>query len=93
VTTTPRPTTRPAPDPAAHTPVRPLWLCRTCAAPWPCGPARLALLHRYAHDRPALPHHLTAAYHEALRDLTTLNPHDGPTPADLYRRFLAWPPT
>ena len=85
--------TEPGAGRLAHTPVRPLWLCRTCAAPWPCGPARLALLQRYHGDRVGLALHLTGAYREALRDLTTLNPYDGPTPADIYRRFLGWPRT
>ena len=76
----------------AHTPIRPLWLCRVCAAPWPCGEARLALLHRWQGDRTGLAHHLTGMYREALSDLTTLNPHDGPSPAEIFRRFLTWPP-
>jgi len=81
-------TTRPGTD---HTPIRPLWLCRRCGLPWPCGEARLALLQRYDGDQLGLSHHLTGLYRQALSDLTRLNPHDGPTPADIFRRFLLWP--
>lgn len=37
-----------------HLPLRPLWLCRVCAAPWPCPVARLTLRQEYAHDRVGL---------------------------------------
>ena len=78
---------------APHTPLRPLWLCRRCGHPWPCGEARLALLQRWQGDRLGLSNYLAGAYREALSDLTKLNPHDGPSPADIFRRFLAWPPS
>ncbi|TDB73402.1 hypothetical protein E1165_17420 [Micromonospora sp. KC723] len=35
-----------APAEAEHLPMRPLWLCRRCGQPWPCGAAKLALLRR-----------------------------------------------
>ncbi|TDB75240.1 hypothetical protein [Micromonospora sp. KC723] len=73
-------------------PLRPIWLCRCCAAPWPCATARLTLVAEYAHDRVALSVYLCAMLHDAAEDLYRLNPHDGPDPATLFRRFLAWVP-
>ncbi|NJP33528.1 hypothetical protein HCJ94_16435 [Micromonospora sp. HSS6-12] len=73
-----------------HTPLRPLWLCRACAGPWPCGSARVTLLREYAHDRVALLIHLGGLLHDAAGQLHTLNPHDGPDPAQLFDRFLGW---
>lgn len=74
----------------AHLPLRPLWLCRVCAAPWPCAVARLSLLREYAHDRVGLLVHLSERLHEAAGELHTLNPYDGPTPGQLFARFLGW---
>ncbi|MDG4832236.1 hypothetical protein O7627_23415 [Solwaraspora sp. WMMD1047] len=74
----------------AHRPRRPLWLCRDCAQPWPCADARRILLHEHAADRSALRINLATSMHEAVRDLLTLNPHEAPTPAELWTRFLAW---
>ncbi|MEU7585992.1 hypothetical protein AB0A95_06790 [Micromonospora sp. NPDC049230] len=85
-----------APDDRATTPrrphlaLRPLWLCRVCAAPWPCPVARLTLRQEYAHDRVGLSVHLCAVLHEAATDRYRLNPHDGPDPAVLFTRFLGW---
>ncbi|MFE9916144.1 hypothetical protein ACFYPG_13405 [Micromonospora sp. NPDC005553] len=73
-----------------HLPLRPLWLCRVCAAPWPCPIARLALRQEYAHDRIGLSIYLCTVLHEAAHDLYLLNPHDGPDPAALFTRFLGW---
>ncbi|WTY54294.1 hypothetical protein OG617_05360 [Micromonospora sp. NBC_01412] len=73
-----------------HLPLRPLWLCRACAAPWPCATARLMLLREYADDRIALLIHLAGLLHEATGHLYTLNPHDAPEPGQLFDRFLAW---
>jgi hypothetical protein len=72
--------------------LRPLWLCRVCAAPWPCADARLDLVTEYAHDRVALSIFLCAVLHEAAADLYRLNPQDGPDPAVFFARFLAWVP-
>ncbi|MET7805203.1 hypothetical protein [Micromonospora chersina] len=36
--------------------------------------------------------YLSGLYHEATHDLFRLNPHDGPTPRDLFERFVAWGP-
>lgn len=73
-----------------HTPLRPLWLCRACAAPWPYAPARLSLLHEHADDRVALLVYLGGMLHDATGELHRLNPHDGPEPGQLYARFLGW---
>ncbi|MFC8297750.1 hypothetical protein [Micromonospora orduensis] len=73
-----------------HLPLRPLWLCRVCAAPWPCPVARLTLRQEYAHDRIALSIYLCAVLHDAAADLYRLDPHDGPDPAALFARFLGW---
>ncbi|WP_329020266.1 hypothetical protein OG271_11725 [Micromonospora rifamycinica] len=34
---------------------------------------------------------MSGLYHEASHDLFRLNPQDGPTPRDLFERFVAWP--
>jgi hypothetical protein len=84
--TQPPPTSRPR----AHLPRRPLWLCRACAHPWPCGQARLDLLREFAADPSRLRIHLTERMHAALADLHALNPHQMPSPAVIFARFLAW---
>lgn len=73
-----------------HVPQRPLWLCRTCAQPWPCGEARLRLTREYAHDRVALRIYLASRMHASIRDLITLDPHNAPTAEAFFHRFLAW---
>ena len=73
-----------------HSPRRPLWLCRVCAGPWPCGAARLALLRDYAGATTSLRVYLATCMHEAARDLLTLNRYDAPSPDALWNRFLAW---
>ncbi|OKI77758.1 hypothetical protein A6A27_17010 [Micromonospora sp. CB01531] len=73
-----------------HTPLRPLWLCRACAAPWPCPIARLTLLREYVDDRVALLVYLGGMLHDAAGELHLLHPQDGPTPGHLYARFLGW---
>ncbi|MFE9692686.1 hypothetical protein [Micromonospora sp. NPDC005806] len=74
----------------AHLPLRPLWLCRDCAAPWPCAPARLTLLREYADDRVALLVYLGGMLHDAAGQLHSLHPDDGPEPKQLFGRFLGW---
>ncbi|WP_307799542.1 flavin reductase [Micromonospora antibiotica] len=76
-----------APLPGPHTPVRPLWLCRVDARPWPCGEAKLALLTRYDGDRPGLLILLSRLSVEASTHLTQL---DSGRRADLTNRFLRW---
>ncbi|MGA4728790.1 hypothetical protein ACPB67_15295 [Micromonospora taraxaci] len=84
------PDDRPGAPRRPHLPLRPLWLCRVCAAPWPCPVARLTLCQEYAHDRIALSIYLCTVLHDAAADLYRLNPHDGLDPAVLFTRFLGW---
>lgn len=74
----------------SHLPQRPLWLCRTCAQPWPCGAARVRLIREYAHDRIALRIYLACQLHVAIADLLALDPHGAPTAEAFFARFLAW---
>ncbi|WFE97342.1 hypothetical protein [Micromonospora sp. WMMD987] len=76
-----------APLPGRHTPVRPIWLCRVDANPWPCGEAKLALLARYDGDRPGLLALLAGLSAEATEHLTHL---DNGRRTDVTDRFLAW---
>ncbi|MFV2103437.1 hypothetical protein [Micromonospora sp. LOL_024] len=73
-----------------HTPLRPMWCCRADGQPWPCGEARLLLRVEYDGNLPGLSIYLVGLMYEAIRDLYQLNPADGPTPAALFDRFLAW---
>ncbi|MFG1677058.1 hypothetical protein [Micromonospora sp. NPDC049282] len=84
------PQIRPRPAVRPHIPSRPLWLCRICAAPWPCQPARLLLLVEYRTDRAALSIYMAGCLFDATADLLTLNPNPGPSPKDLFDRFVAW---
>ncbi|MFC8846529.1 MULTISPECIES: hypothetical protein [unclassified Micromonospora] len=81
---------RAGPPPTPHTALQPLWLCRACAAPWPCAVARLTLRREYTHDRVGLHVYLCAVLHEATADLYRLRPHDGLDPRALFDRFLGW---
>jgi hypothetical protein len=74
----------------AHQPQRPLWICRRCAQPWPCGQARLDLRRAFGTDRAGLRIHLTDQMYEALRDRYRLTPYEMLTPAEVWHRFLAW---
>lgn len=76
--------------PQLHVPRRPLWLCRACAQPWPCGEARVRLIREYAHDRVALRIYLASRMHESIDDLLTLDPQGAPTAEAFFARFLAW---
>jgi hypothetical protein len=75
-------------EPPPHLAVRPLWLCRACAAPWPCGPARRHLRREYAPDRVGLSVYLAGVLYEATADLLALGTEV--TPKELFERFLAW---
>ena len=75
-----------------HTPRRPLWTCRACAQPWPCPEARLLLKAEYHTRQQNLSIYLAGLYYEAMHDLYHLNPHDGPSPRQLFDRFIAWGP-
>ncbi len=70
--------------------MRPLWLCRVCAAAWPCPPARLLLTLEYRRDRVALSVYLASQLFDATADLIKLNPNPALTPVELFDRFLAW---
>ncbi|MBY8871217.1 hypothetical protein K7640_05070 [Micromonospora sp. PLK6-60] len=70
--------------------MRPLWLCRVCAGPWPCQPARLLLLLEYRRDRVGLSVYLAGCLFDAAGDLLKLNAKPEPSPAELFDRFLAW---
>ncbi|TYC25107.1 hypothetical protein FXF52_07340 [Micromonospora sp. MP36] len=67
-----------------------MWLCRVCAAPWPCAIARLTLLREYVDDRVSLLVYLGGMLHDAAGELHLLHPQDGPEPSQLYARFLGW---
>ncbi|MEV4386877.1 hypothetical protein AB0J68_14360 [Micromonospora sp. NPDC049580] len=73
-----------------HLPMRPLWLCRVCAAAWPCQPARLLLTMEYRRDRVGLSVYMAGLLFEATADLIKLNPNPAPSPADLFARFVGW---
>ncbi|MBM7077518.1 MULTISPECIES: flavin reductase [Micromonospora] len=73
--------------PGRHTPLRPIWLCRVDANPWPCGEAKLALLARYGDDLPGLLALLTGLSAEATEHLTQL---DNGRRIDVTDRFLTW---
>ncbi|RGC68946.1 hypothetical protein C5N14_10355 [Micromonospora sp. MW-13] len=73
-----------------HLPVRPIWLCRVCAGPWPCSPARLRLRHEYADSPVTLAVYLAGLMLEAGDQLTRLHPYTAPPAGVLYRRFLGW---
>mgnify|MGYP006218221885 CR=1 FL=1 len=71
-----------------HQPLRPTWLCRSCAAPWPCQPARLVLLRDFAGDQIGLSVYGCSMMHLAVNDLLRLDAV--PDPAALFARFLSW---
>nr|WP_240033329.1 hypothetical protein [Micromonospora globbae] len=73
-----------------HTPIRPIWLCRACGHPWPCGDARLALLAEYERNRVSLFVYLAGALGDAADDLAKLRA-DVPSDGELFDRFLGWP--
>jgi hypothetical protein len=75
-----------------HIALRPLWLCRACADPWPCATARLLLKAQYDQDQVALSIHMCGVLHEAVRDLYRLNPHEAPAPRAMFDRFVGWTP-
>ncbi|KAB1910713.1 flavin reductase [Micromonospora sp. AMSO31t] len=68
-----------------HVAARPSWRCRACGAPWPCSPARLALLGEYREDRIALLVYLGTLLCEATADLA-----DRHAPQRLADRFVTW---
>ncbi|GIJ79541.1 hypothetical protein [Micromonospora phaseoli] len=79
-------------DGPQHLPLRPLWLCRACGLTWPCAEARLLLRVEYDNRRLDLAVYLSGLYYEATHDLFRLDPEGGPTPRELFQRFVAWGP-
>ncbi|GAA3736097.1 hypothetical protein GCM10022225_18530 [Plantactinospora mayteni] len=71
-------------------PIRPIWLCRSCGAPWPCGPARLSLIDEFRNEPSGLSVHLAGALFEAIKDLYNLNFPPGPDMVALFMRFVGW---
>jgi hypothetical protein len=79
-----------APSSPEHVPLRPTWLCRTCAFPWPCAQARHDLLADHADDLVFLAVFMASTMAEAVRDLVELHPATTPTPAQIWDRFMQW---
>ncbi|WP_018787308.1 hypothetical protein [Micromonospora sp. CNB394] len=73
-----------------HLPIRPMWLCKRCAHPWPCAVARLSLVAEYAGDRVGMSVYLCGQLYEAAIDLHRLNPNEAPSPQALFVRFVGW---
>lgn len=73
-----------------HLPLRPIWLCRVCAAPWPCGSARLMLRSQYTNDRVALSVYMASMLGEASDDLRRLNPQSELDQVAIFGRFMGW---
>lgn len=82
---------RSVPAPLGHLPLRPLWLCRACGQPWPCGRAKLDLLASYRDSPLNLLIYLAGLLHEAIDDLHRLNPGTTGDVRNLFDRFLGWP--
>lgn len=78
----------------SHLPLRPLWICRLDAYPWPCADARLDLTNGFRDRTVNLTLFLAAQFVDALNDLHTIDPTLGPPPDArvLYERFLGWVP-
>lgn len=65
-----------------HVPHRPTWDCLCCGKPWPCDPAREALMQEGNGATRGI--YLSVQLTVALQDLPT-------TPSgELYERFFAW---
>ena len=71
--------------------MRPLWLCRRCGQPWPCGAAKVALVAEYRDSPVSLFLYLAGFLHDAIDDLHRLNPSVTGSAAAMFDRFLGWP--
>lgn len=71
--------------------MRPLWLCRRCGQPWPCGAAKLALLAEYREVPVSLFLYLAGCLYDAIDDLHRLSPSVTGSATDMFDRFLGWP--
>jgi hypothetical protein len=80
--------------PAPHLPLRPLWICRLDAQPWPCAQARLDLVDGFRDRTLSLTLYLAGQFVEALGDLNAIDPELGRPPDSrvLYERFIGWVP-
>lgn len=80
--------------PALHLPLRPLWICRLVAQPWPCADARLALVDGFRDRTPSLTLLLASQFVEELGDLDTIAPklRAPPDSRVLDERFIGWVP-
>jgi hypothetical protein len=72
-----------------HAPLRPLWICRTCGTPWPCATGRLKLKAEYCEHRADLPVFMATVMHDAIVDLSRINPAELDL-ADMFNRFIGW---
>jgi hypothetical protein len=65
-----------------HIADRPSWNCRACGDPWPCAPARKALIAELTMVGLAV--YMWTNLEEAARDLS------GEPFGEVYTRFLGW---
>lgn len=71
-----------ASDQEKHLPDRPFWECRSCLRPWPCAPAKAALLSELGRVEVAV--YMWQCLEEAASDRL-------PVPPDqMFPRFIAW---
>jgi hypothetical protein len=75
-----------------HVPLRPLFICKIDAQPWPCADARLGLVTGFRDRRISRCLFLGAMFIDCMNDLYKLNPDTAPQPAALYARFFGWLP-
>ncbi|MEV1154031.1 hypothetical protein AB0J27_01300 [Micromonospora chokoriensis] len=74
--------------PRLHLPMRPAWLCRNWATPWPCGPAQLDLVTEFYGHSIALAFYLASSMQQAVNDMYGLGGR--PDPTVMHTRFLKW---
>lgn len=68
---------------------RPLWICRTCGTSWPCATSRLKLKAEYCEHRADLPVFMATVMHDAIVDLSRINPAELDL-AGVFNRFIGW---
>jgi hypothetical protein len=78
------------PSSCTREPLRPLWICRNDAQPWPCAQARLGLTAGYRGLGVGLACYLAMQYVDALTEVHTLNPDTAPDPRSLWERMIGW---
>jgi hypothetical protein len=69
-----------------HVPAHPSYACRSCGNPWPCRPARLALVTAFRRDRVGLMVYLASHLTRALEELPDAHP------ALIAGQILHWVP-